>query len=137
MSSPVLALSRRNFAVALYLKESLGSSSELLSLFTAALSRSVANEGLRIRRFISLQSLPPRGHRTGRDGEFGPAPGNRAPVGSWLISGVARIFRPGAAQHFHPTGNVGTHGTWPCRKAPARTGSEQNRERSNEESVQC
>jgi hypothetical protein len=49
--------------VALYLKESLGSSSELLSLFTGALSRSIASEGPKTRRFISLQSLPPQGQQ--------------------------------------------------------------------------
>lgn len=49
--------------VALYLKESLGSSSELLSLFTDALSRSLANQAPGIRRFISLRSLPPRGRQ--------------------------------------------------------------------------
>ncbi len=49
--------------VALYLKESLGSSSELLSLFTGALSRSIANDGPRTPRFISLRSLPPRGQQ--------------------------------------------------------------------------
>ncbi len=37
------------------------SSSELLSLFTDALSRSIGNEDPRSRRFISLRSLPPRG----------------------------------------------------------------------------
>jgi hypothetical protein len=49
--------------VAFYLKESLGSSSELLSLFTDALSRSIAIEDPKSRRFISLQSLPPRGQQ--------------------------------------------------------------------------
>jgi hypothetical protein len=49
--------------VALYLKESLGSSSELLSLFTDALSRSIGNDDPKSRRFISLRSLPPRGQQ--------------------------------------------------------------------------
>jgi hypothetical protein len=49
--------------VALYLKESLRSSSELLSLFTDTLSRTITNEGPKAYRFISLRSLPPRGQR--------------------------------------------------------------------------
>ncbi len=49
--------------VAFYLKESLGSSSELLSLFTETLSRSLGSGDLKSRRFISLRSLPPRGQQ--------------------------------------------------------------------------
>lgn len=49
--------------VAFYLKESLGSSSELISLFTAALSRSIGNKDPKNRRFVSLRSLPPRGQQ--------------------------------------------------------------------------
>jgi hypothetical protein len=47
--------------VALYLKESLGSSSELLSLFTDALSRGLGNADPKSQRYISLRSLPPSG----------------------------------------------------------------------------
>jgi hypothetical protein len=46
--------------VAFYLKASLGSSSELLSLFTATLSRSPGKDGLKKRRFVSLRSRPVR-----------------------------------------------------------------------------
>ena len=47
--------------VALYLKESIGSSSELLSLFTGALSKSLGARNPRARQFISLRSRPARG----------------------------------------------------------------------------
>ena len=47
--------------VALYLKESLGSSSELLSLFTGALSKSLGARNPRARQFISLRSRPAGG----------------------------------------------------------------------------
>jgi hypothetical protein len=46
--------------VAFYLKASLGSSSELLSLFTATLSRSLGNDDPKRRRFMSLRSRPAR-----------------------------------------------------------------------------
>jgi hypothetical protein len=49
--------------VAFYLKASLGSSSELLSLFTDALSRGIGTADPKSRRFISLRSLPPRGQQ--------------------------------------------------------------------------
>jgi hypothetical protein len=47
--------------VAFYLKESLGSSSELLSLFTGALSESLRARNPRARQFISLRSRPAGG----------------------------------------------------------------------------
>jgi hypothetical protein len=47
--------------VAFYLKESLGSSSELLSLFTETLSRSLGTGDPKKRRFVSLRSRPLRG----------------------------------------------------------------------------
>lgn len=47
--------------VAFYLKESLGSSSELLSLFTETLSRSLGAGDPKKRRYISLRSRPVRG----------------------------------------------------------------------------
>ena len=49
--------------VAFYLKESLGSSSQLLSLFTEALSSSLRIGDPKSRRFVSLRSLPPRGQQ--------------------------------------------------------------------------
>jgi len=49
--------------VALYLQESLGSSSELLSLFTDALSRGIGDQDPKSRRFILLRVLPPGGQR--------------------------------------------------------------------------
>lgn len=49
--------------IAFYLKESLGSSSELLSLFTRALSLAIGERGPANRRVILLRSLPPRGQR--------------------------------------------------------------------------
>ena len=47
--------------VAFYLKESLGSSSELLSLFTETLSRSLRTGDPKKRRYVSLRSRPLRG----------------------------------------------------------------------------
>ena len=47
--------------VAFYLKESLGSSSELLSLFTETLSRSLGIGDTKKRRYVSLRSRPLRG----------------------------------------------------------------------------
>ena len=47
--------------VAFYLKESLGTSSQLLSLFTDALSRGIEGDDPKNRRFVLLRSLPPRG----------------------------------------------------------------------------
>lgn len=47
--------------VAFYLKESLGSSSELLSLFTAALSRSLRAVDPKKRQYVALRSRPARG----------------------------------------------------------------------------
>jgi hypothetical protein len=44
--------------VALYLKESLGSSSELVSVFTEMLSRSIGEGDPRKRRYVSLRSRP-------------------------------------------------------------------------------
>ena len=49
--------------VALYLKESLGSSSELLSLFTEALSSSLGTKDPRKRQYVSLRSRPVRGEQ--------------------------------------------------------------------------
>ena len=49
--------------VAFYLKESLGSSSDLLSLFTEALSRSLGSDDPKSQRYVSLRSLPPRGQQ--------------------------------------------------------------------------
>jgi hypothetical protein len=49
--------------VAFYLKESLGSSSELLSLFTEALSSSLAVQDPRKRQYVSLRSRPARGEQ--------------------------------------------------------------------------
>ena len=46
--------------VAFYLKASLGSSSELLSLFTATLSRSLGKDDPKKRGFVSLRSRPVR-----------------------------------------------------------------------------
>ena len=46
--------------VAFYLKESLGSSSELLSLFTEALSSTLTAEDPRKRQYVSLRSRPAR-----------------------------------------------------------------------------
>ena len=45
------------------MKESLGSSNELLSLCTDAVSRRIGKEGPKSRRFLSLRSLPPRGQK--------------------------------------------------------------------------
>lgn len=50
--------------VAFYLKESLGSSSELLSLFTETLSKSLGTEDPRKRRSVSLRSRPRRGEQS-------------------------------------------------------------------------
>lgn len=50
--------------VAFYLKESLGSSSELLSLFTEALSRSLGTGDPRKRQYVSLRSRPARGEQS-------------------------------------------------------------------------
>ena len=50
--------------VAFYLKESLGSSSELLSLFTEALSSSLGTGVPRRRQFVSLRSRPARGEQS-------------------------------------------------------------------------
>ena len=50
--------------VAFYLKESLGSSSELLSLFTRALSSSLAVGDPRKRQYVSLRSRPARGEQS-------------------------------------------------------------------------
>jgi hypothetical protein len=47
--------------VAFYLKESIGSSSELLSLFTETLSRSLGTGDPRKRRYVLLRSRPLRG----------------------------------------------------------------------------
>ncbi len=47
--------------VAFYLKESLGASSQMLSLFTDALSRTFGGEDPQKRRYVLLRSLPPRG----------------------------------------------------------------------------
>jgi hypothetical protein len=47
--------------VAFYLKASLGSSSELLSLFTTTLSRSLGKDDPKKRRYVSLRSQPMRG----------------------------------------------------------------------------
>jgi hypothetical protein len=47
--------------VAFYLKESLGSSSELVSVFTQMLSHSIGESDPRKRRFVSLRSRPALG----------------------------------------------------------------------------
>ena len=47
--------------VAFYLKESLGSSSELVSVFTQMLSQSIGEGDPRKRRFVSLRSRPALG----------------------------------------------------------------------------
>jgi hypothetical protein len=47
--------------VAFYLKESLGSSSELVSMFTQILSRSLGKGDPKKRRFVSLRSRPASG----------------------------------------------------------------------------
>ncbi len=49
--------------VAFYLKASLGSSSELLSLFTEALSKSLGAGDPRKRQYVSLRSRPARGEQ--------------------------------------------------------------------------